>query len=313
MSFSAKCLGKVLATLLITGLLMLMLISDAFQPAQPAYTGQAFLPPAPQPVNMRLLREDVRTYLLTDLTGSAPDQAPSMIHLLILPDRGSPHLLTLPTMTRTLVDRMDAQGRITSASYATLREAYTLGAVHNQGFENLMRAISRMLGGIPIEKCLALEENGMALLADQLGGIPVRIQYMGLSSSLLGGSGNIEGQGVLLGSQIYEYARSSLEGRYVDSAALSRQQELILGYLERIKLHGVEQSAQYLRDHAHPWLWSTLTQEDIDALDAFLTRYDPLSIPATLLWGEDRIIDGIGYRLPDSIQVKTFVLDTFYE
>lgn len=313
MSFSAKYLGKVLATLLIAGLLMLTLISDAFQPTQPAYTGQAWLPPAPQPVNMRLLRKDVRAFLLTDLTGAAPDQAPSMIHLLILPGQGTPQLLTLPTMTRTLVDRMDAQGQIASASYATLSEAYTLGAIHNQGFENLMRAVSRMLGGIPIEKCVALEANAMALLADQLGGIPVRIQYMGLSASLLGGSGNIQGQGVLLGSQIYDYARSSLEGRYVDSAALSRQQELVLGYLERIKLHGVTETAQYLRDNTRPWLWSTLTQEDLSALDNVLARYDPLNMPATLLWGEDRIIDGIGYRLPDSIQVKTFVLDTFYE
>lgn len=303
---------RTIATLLVAGMLMVLLISDNFVKDEPVYSGQIQLSPAPISMNMRMLREDVFTVLLTDVDVQTDPPRPRMLVLMVVKPEGI-ECITLPANTRTLIQHLDGEGLCTGTEYSVLADAYVLGMPYGRGMENLMDAVSQLMGGIPVDRCVAVSSEGLMALSDALGGIQVSSAYHNVVSGSLLGSASIIGEGAMLyGADLYRYAMpNALVG--LDTAALSRQQELFVSFLRYTMAFRSADSLTWLEEMTGNQMWYTLGSQDIQAIESILRSVDAAQIPNTILWGEGRKIDDVDYLIPDGVQIKEFVLDNFYE
>lgn len=278
---------------------------------------------AEETLKLLSIKEDVRGILLCDLADvPSGGMAPTMLQLIVLEGESITSIVSIPVRTRALVNRLDTEGNALSVRYATLQDAYIEGDAIGKGYENLLASISQLFGGVPIRSIISVAAPGMEAFVERLGGIRVRYDYYsaaagGVVSGGIVGTPYASGSRVdMRGAQVLEYAASSLQGFAYDVGAMRRQQEVFFGICERLDAMREPYTLDMFASDTGGWMHAALTtleEENLYHAMAALAEDEDREGLAQTLWGEERVIDGIVYCLPDTKRIKQFVLDAFYE
>ena len=148
---------------------------------------------------------------------------------------GKSSLISIPGGTICEADSYTAGGSYEGIKTVTLDMTYSMGGSGKLGAENAAAAVSRILGGIPVNAYLALDIRSMGNLADAVGGIEVVStnefakayrEFKGGESLMLTG-----GLGEMYVSSIVFDSAKEYESAEVASDRLERQKLFGLGFL----------------------------------------------------------------------------------
>ena len=86
---------------------------------------------------------------------------------------GDIHIIPRSRETMVDVDRYSADGSYIGVEKTQLCLAYAYGATGEEGCENVVRSVSRLLYGVPINSYVAIDLDGVKTITDAIGGIPI--------------------------------------------------------------------------------------------------------------------------------------------
>ncbi len=87
---------------------------------------------------------------------------------------GDMHLIPLSRETMVDVDKYAVDGSYLGVEKTQLCLAYAYGSNGAEGCENVVRSVSRLLYGVPINSYVAIDMDGIEAITDTIGGITVK-------------------------------------------------------------------------------------------------------------------------------------------
>lgn len=88
-------------------------------------------------------------------------------------ETGDIHLIPLSRETMVEVDQYAVDGTYLGVQKTQLCLAYAYAANGEEGCENVVRSVSRLLYGVPINSYVAIDMDGVKAMTDTVGGVPV--------------------------------------------------------------------------------------------------------------------------------------------
>lgn len=153
--------------------------------------------------------------------------------------RGKLKILMIPRdcmtpITITDVSTTEKNGTVLGEAVTHLTLAYSYGDGREKSCEYMMKAVSALLGGLPLDAYLAADTDIIAALNDRVGGVDVVIPTVGMEKT---DPAFVFGQTVhLQGSQAERFVR--YRDTSVDNSALFRmgqQQEYVTGFFRAVQ------------------------------------------------------------------------------
>ena len=189
--------------------------------------------------------------------------------------------------------------------------AHTYGSGDEDSCENTVLAVSNLLYGMEIDHYVSLTMDGVALLNDLVGGVPVEVldDFSGIDDSL------VQGETVTLrGRQALTYVRS--RGGLEDSTNLHRmeRQRQYLASLQQQLKRAAQADSQFSLDallQLNEYLVSDCTIDQLSGLGEDLAAYnvgDILTTPGEAKVGEEYMEFTV-----DEDALQQLVMDIFYE
>ena len=265
-------------------------------------------------------REDLETVLLLGVDkfeGETPEgyinnQQADFLLLLVMDKQHetcTPIQLNRDTMTEIQI--LGVTGEPAGTFTGQLALAHTYGSGEEDSCENTVLAVENLLYGIEINHYVSLTMDGVALLNDLVGGVPVEVldDFSGIDDSL------VQGETVTLqGQQALTYVRS--RGGLEDSSNLHRmeRQRQYLAALQQQLKAAVRQEDGFTLDvllQLNEYMVSDCTVDQLSELGNSLAAYqvsDILTTPGDAREGEEFMEFTV-----DEDALQQLVLDVFYE
>ena len=263
---------------------------------------------------------DLETILLLGVDkfqGETPEgylnnQQADFLLLLALDEAGetcTPIQLNRDTMTEIQI--LGVNGEPAGTMTGQLALAHTYGSGEEDSCENTVLAVENLLYGVGIDHYVSLTMDGVALLNDLVGGVPVEVldDFSGIDDSL------VQGETVTLqGQHALTYVRS--RGGLEDSSNLHRmeRQRQYLAALQQQLKAAVRQEDGFTLDallQLNEYLVSDCTIDQLSDLGDSLAAYqvsDILTTPGDAREGEEFMEFTV-----DEDALQQLVLDVFYE
>lgn len=92
-------------------------------------------------------------------------------------------ILMIPRDTMTEVERIHEDGTYRASGITHLNVAFAYGDGRETSCQNMSRAVSRLLGGLPIDSYMAVDVSIIPALNDAVGGVTVTIPYAGMEKA----------------------------------------------------------------------------------------------------------------------------------
>ncbi len=89
-------------------------------------------------------------------------------------ESGDIHIIPLSRETMVDVDQYAVDGTYLGVKKTQLCLAYAYGSNGEEGCENVVRSVSRLLYGVPINSYIAIDMEGVKAVTDAIGGVPVK-------------------------------------------------------------------------------------------------------------------------------------------
>lgn len=189
--------------------------------------------------------------------------------------------------------------------------AHTYGSGEEDSCENTVLAVENLLYGMEIDHYVSLTMDGVALLNDLVGGVPVEVldDFSGIDDSL------VQGETVTLrGRQALTYVRS--RGGLEDSTNLHRmeRQRQYLASLQQQLKKAAQEDSQFSLDallQLNEYMVSDCTIDQLSGLGEDLAAYnvgDILTTPGDAKVGEEYMEFTV-----DEDALQRLVMDIFYE
>ena len=89
-------------------------------------------------------------------------------------DSGNITIIPLSRETMVDVDQYAVDGSFLGVQKTQLCLAYAYGSNGEEGCQNVVRSVSRLLYGVPINSYLAIDMDGVEAVTDTIGGVPVK-------------------------------------------------------------------------------------------------------------------------------------------
>lgn len=265
-------------------------------------------------------REDLETVLLLGVdkfAGETPEgylnnQQADFLLLLVLDEENetcTPIQLNRDTMTQIQI--LGVTGEPAGTMTGQLALAHTYGSGEEDSCENTVLAVENLLYGVGIDHYVSLTMDGVALLNDLVGGVPVEVldDFSGIDDSL------VQGETVTLkGQQALTYVRS--RGGMEDSSNLHRmeRQRQYLAALQQQLKAAVQQEDGFTLDallQLNEYMVSDCTVNQLSDLGDSLAAYqvsDILTTPGDAQEGEEFMEFTV-----DEDALQQLVMDVFYE
>lgn len=262
-------------------------------------------------------KQQVEAYLLMgiDVTGpvtSRPGnynggQADAQFLLVLDNEAQTWQLLRLNRDSMVDVPVLDLRGDVIGYERQQLALAHAYGDGTNNSCRNTVDAVSRLLGGAPIDGYAALNMDGIALFNDAIGGVTVTItsDFTAVDPTL------VEGETITLnGQQAFEFVRTRKD--VDDQTNLARMER------QRQFLAALEQKARTLDADLAARVWQALADyvvTDIPsgtAARAAQCLRDYTRLPLLTIAGENRVEDGYWAYYLDQDSLQQVILQLFY-
>ena len=265
-------------------------------------------------------RDDLETILLMGLDKYADteestyvnnQQADFLMLLVMNKDTGACTPIQLNRDTMTKIQILGVRGDVAGTFTGQLALAHTYGSGERDSCLNTAEAVSNLLYGITIDHYISVTMDGVSILNDAVGGVPVEVMddFSAIDPTL------VQGETVTLrGEQALTYVRS--RGSLEDSTNLhrmERQRQYLTSLQEKLNEKAAED----------PWFITNTLLKVSNYLVSDCTA-NQLSQIAETLQSDDvseiRTIDGEAKKgaefmefYPDEEDIQSLVMDVFYE
>ena len=265
-------------------------------------------------------REDLETVLLLGVDkfeGETPEgyinnqQADFLLLLVMDKQHETCTAIQLNRDTMTEIQILGVTGEPAGTFTGQLALAHTYGSGEEDSCENTVLAVENLLYGIEINHYVSLTMDGVALLNDLVGGVPVEVldDFSGIDDSL------VQGETVTLqGQHALTYVRS--RGGLEDSSNLHRmeRQRQYLAALQQQLKAAVRQEDGFTLDvllQLNEYMVSDCTVDQLSELGNSLAAYqvsDILTTPGDAQEGEEFMEFTV-----DEAALQQLGMDVFYE
>ena len=243
-------------------------------------------------------------------------RADTMVVCVVDTEKKTAKMLTLPRDTKTQVNHVDANGKVTSTVTGKLNAAFPYGGgAKKYGYSNTCYAISKVLFlrelGIPeIKLAVGMNLDGIVPLADALGGVPVKLErdYPGF-----GEKGDVI---TLKGKDAEAFIRTrkgvGLTGS--DIVRTEHQYWFLKGVARKIKEMGPIQAVPTLYSQLSSTLQTNMEINQMGSLALVLDAMDLDTVTQYTLPGKDvHEKQRVWYYYQDEEATKQMVKEIFYE
>ncbi len=230
-------------------------------------------------------RDELTTYLIlgTDETTETAKQiegenlnnrqADFIMLMIVNPNDKSYTALHLNRDTYMEIQRLDENGNPDGTVLAHLNNAHSFGSGGKDSCRNVAEAVSRLLCGVPVDHYMAITMDGISVLTDLVGGVPVTLEedMTNIDPSFTAGSTvTLKGQNALR----FVRARTHVSDG-TNLSRMDRQRSFIVSFYERVRAKMSEDSDFALRfaDTISPYLTSNMTTEKLASLADELQDY----------------------------------------
>ncbi len=221
---------------------------------------------------------------LADTTPGEGRRADTIL-LLVLDDANKQtRLLAISRDTMADVDVYDASGRYAYTAPTHINMQYFYGDSPTRSCFLTKRAVSRLLYGIRIDGCLALNANGIVTIVDLLGGLTVTMpeDYTEIDARYAAGETL-----TLTGAEterLLRYRDTAVHGS--NEARVERQLRLIKALVEKLQQSIGASRLEELLNAAGSDVCSDLDAETLKKLVSYRLDPDTLTLPGTVVEGE---------------------------
>lgn len=178
---------------------------------------------------------------------------------------GAVHMVPISREAMVDVDQYALDGSYSGVETLQLCLAYSYAATGEEGCQNVMRSVSRLLYGIPLEKYVAIDLNGLSALTDAVGGVTVTsLEDMDLETAWVKKDQTI----TLNGAQAIKYIRSRDQDTHANNRRMLRQRQFLLSFMNQTG-QILQQNATRLTglyNTAKPYLVSNVTLSELTYL-----------------------------------------------
>ncbi len=275
--------------------------------------------------NTYYYRDDLTTYLImgTDETTETASmvegeenlnnrQADFIMLMTVDPKDKSYTAVHINRDTFMEIQRLDGNGNPDGMIMAHLNNAHSFGSGGKDSCRNVSEAVSRLLFGIPVDHYLAVTMDGIPVLADCVGGVPVVLE----EDLTAADPSYIEGAKITLkGQEALRFVRMRM---YISDGTnfsrMSRQRTFIISLYERIKdmLAKDDGFALKFADALSPYVISDMTTEALAGLADQLQDYRFVSIEDLPGKGRYNEVSGYNEFIVDSEVLKEHVIRLFF-
>ncbi len=116
-----------------------------------------------------------KTAIQSDASYGTNGQADSLFVAAFNTDTGHVKIIPLSRETMTDINLYDADGNFIGTENRQLCLAYAYGATPEEGCENTVRSVNRLLYGMPIDSFIAIDFDGVKALNKAVGGVTVTV------------------------------------------------------------------------------------------------------------------------------------------
>ena len=224
-------------------------------------------------------RQDVETFLLMGIdrfgpvvdSGSYNNDGEADTVMLLLFDKKDETASVLALNRDTMVDMpvLGVGGKAAGTTYGQLALAHTYGSGLRDSCENLRTTVENLLYGFEIDHYMAMNMDGIALINDAVGGVPVTVteDFSEVDPTIP------MGQTVLTGDQAISYVRLRKDvGDQMNISRMDRQKQYVDSFLSalRAKLETETTFAVDLFEELEPYM---VTDCSTTVLTSALERY----------------------------------------
>lgn len=255
-------------------------------------------------------KKDIQTQ--ADYGGNG--QADSLFLAVMDTRTGATRILPISREVMVDVDRYAVDGTFLGSQKAQLCLAYAYGTTAQASCENVVRSVSRLLYGAPINSYIAMDMAGLRALTDAVGGVTVTV----LEDISHPGELEVQqGQTVTLnGAQAVMYIRSRGQDTQANNRRMARQKQFLGVFMNKV---GQQLKKDFTRFTAYyaaakPYVVSNL---DLSRLTYLATQglagnalQEPEYLPIT---GDVVMGDELVEFYADETAVYEAVLKAFYE
>lgn len=240
-------------------------------------------------------------------------QADSLFLAAMNTETGRVRVIPLSRDSMTDINLYDADGAYLGTEKRQLCLAYAYGDTAEEGCENTVRSVMRLLYGMPVDGYVAIDFDGVKALNSAVGGITVTSP-----ETLTDWNGKVllsEGQTVRLTDEnVLMYVRKRGDDLEANSRRMQRQKQFLQEFV-RVAANNVKGNFTLLEKYYNavkPYAVSDLTFSEITYLTStYLVGGQP-AIEYLPVVGENRLEGEHVAFYPDEVSLYESVLATFY-
>lgn len=248
--------------------------------------------------------------------GVTQGQADTVVLAVIDSETGKTTLMNISRNSMVEVNRYSSSGKLVDTVDTQLCLAYSYGLGEDGPGGNMMRSVSRLLYGIPIDSYAAINLSAIGVMNDAVGGVEVEViedLSMFNPKFYVGNVIKLEGKD----AEFYIRSRDSYSGNAdSNSLRMDRQKQYIAAFAAKAFQMTKEDVTVPLTlfDIASDYMETDLDAARVSYLMSLVSKVGLdessfLTIPGESVFGEG----GVAEFHPDETQLYEMILNTFYE
>ncbi len=208
------------------------------------------------------------------------------------------------------INQINNSGEVIGQGVNRINTAYIRGIHGSPGgdYQNTLTALEDLFGNrVPFKYYAAINMDGIAPLADAVGGVPVTLDATIPKVGQKGQTLYLKGKT----AENYVRTRHGVTGDS-DIGRAERQQAFFLGLARRIKEMGAVDAVQKLWDSLNKYIETNLSLEQMVAFGSILNKMEMDKIEFTMPVGTTGMLDGKSMFFPDDEALQNLALDTWF-
>lgn len=203
---------------------------------------------------------------------------------------------------------LGVRGDIVGTAHEQLAMAHSYGDGRQTSCENNANAVSNLLGGQKIDGYMALNMDGVAILADLVGGVPVKVtsDFTAVDPELQEGT-----TVTLTGNQALTFVRSRKDvDDETNIARMERQRQFLTALQAQMNQQDTE-FALRAYDALNKYMVTSIPSGTAEKIAEKIKTYQELDL--LTIEGDNRVEDGHWAYYLDNASLQTVILQMFYE
>lgn len=259
---------------------------------------------------------DIYLFMGIDVSGEAKPidnyigggQADVLMLVSVDHDKKTWQLLSLNRDTMTEVPVLGPDGRVERRDFQQLALSHAYGNGGVQSCANVVDTVSDLMGGEQIDGYFAMNLDGIAILNDAVGGVPVTItsDFSGIDASLpLGQTVTLTGEQ----AETFVRSREGVDDQ-TNIARMARQRIYLISFFQCVKNQS-EETILRAYDDVSPYTVTNMGSGVVSRLADNLKQYEMLE--SLDIEGEAKVENNLWAFYPDEDSLQQAILALFYD